>query len=130
MNLFQYSWFPQCACRTIIIIDLSVTASTMCRENSDSEGEDEEQEIPAWAQDANLRREIIGQQRLDPDELFQQHEKTCPLDEVFASLKTGESASAAGMSNYVSLHLLFHSLCMAFGIWMFSGRTPLWSILF
>ena len=62
-----------------------------CREDSESEDDAKEQEIPAWAQDANLRREIVGQQRLDPDELFQQHEKTCPLDEVFASLKTGET---------------------------------------
>lgn len=58
-------------------------------EGESSDEEDDGQKIPAWAQDANLRREIAGQQKLDPDELFQQNEKTCPLEEVFASLRDG-----------------------------------------
>lgn len=69
------------------------------RSDGDSSEDDDEQEIPAWAKDANLRKEIQGQQKLDPDELFQQHEKTCPLDEVFASLRSGASHSTAKAHN-------------------------------
>ena len=55
----------------------------MCRSEGETSEEDEDQEIPMWAQGGNLRRQIVAQQKLDPDELFQQHEKSCPLNEVF-----------------------------------------------
>ena len=38
---------------------------------------------PAWAQGAELRRQLVAQRGVDPDEIFQQHAKTCSLDEVF-----------------------------------------------
>ncbi len=38
---------------------------------------------PAWAQGAELRRQLVAQRAVDPDEIFQQHAKTCSLDEVF-----------------------------------------------
>jgi len=60
------------------------------RSDGESDEEDEDQEIPAWAQDVNLRRGIMTQHKMDPDELFQQNEKTCSLDEVFANLGSGE----------------------------------------
>jgi hypothetical protein len=64
------------------------------RSDGESDEEDEDQEIPAWAQDGNLRRGLVDQQKMDPDDLFQQNEKTCSLDEVFANLGAGESTSS------------------------------------
>ena len=80
-----------------------VTAAAYRSDGESSDEEDDGQEIPAWAQDANLRREIARQQKLDPDELFQQNEKTCPLEEVFASLRNGTSLATYTIPSLCSM---------------------------
>lgn len=59
------------------------------RSDGESSEDEDRQPTPGWAAAAKVRNDLLGQQRLDPDELFQQHEKTCPLDEIFASLHAG-----------------------------------------
>ena len=51
--------------------------------------EDEEAEgskvVPAWARGRELTNQLIAQVSVDPDEIFQQRQRTCALDEVFSS---------------------------------------------
>jgi hypothetical protein len=52
----------------------------------DSEGEDEPRKpVPEWARGRSLMAQLVAQMHIDPDEVFQQHAKTCSLDEVFAA---------------------------------------------
>lgn len=53
---------------------------------SDFESEDEEPKkpVPEWARGRALTAQLVAQMYVDPDEVFQQHAKTCSLDEVFA----------------------------------------------
>ncbi|KDD73624.1 hypothetical protein H632_c1989p1 [Helicosporidium sp. ATCC 50920] len=54
----------------------------------EEEASDEEQHqgkpIPAWARGGKLRAQLQAQMRTDPDAIFSNHLKTCPLDQVFA----------------------------------------------
>lgn len=42
--------------------------------------------VPDWARGKALVSQLMAQMYIDPDEVFQQHAKTCSLDEVFAGL--------------------------------------------
>ncbi len=48
-----------------------------------SEGDDPRKPIPEWARGRALMQQLATQVQTDPDEVFQQHRKTCSLDEVF-----------------------------------------------
>lgn len=39
--------------------------------------------MPDWARGKQLLSQLAAQVRTDPDEIFQQHLKTCTLDDVF-----------------------------------------------
>lgn len=60
-----------------------------CRgDDSDSEsssGSDQRKPIPDWARGRALMQQLASQVQQDPDEVFQQHRKTCSLDEVFGA---------------------------------------------
>lgn len=62
-------------------------AVTCCRgDESDaesSEDDDPKKPIPEWARGRALMQQLASQVQTDPDEVFQQHRKTCSLDEVF-----------------------------------------------
>jgi hypothetical protein len=53
---------------------------------SDFESDDEEPKkpVPDWARGKALVTQLMSQMYVDPDEVFQQHAKTCSLDDVFA----------------------------------------------
>jgi len=55
-----------------------------------SDGDDPGKPIPEWARGRALMQQLASQVQTDPDEVFQQHRKTCSLDEVFGH--SGESA--------------------------------------
>lgn len=47
--------------------------------------------VPEWARGKTLMAQLAAQMYVDPDEVFQQHAKTCSLDQVFAnSRKNGK----------------------------------------
>lgn len=39
--------------------------------------------MPEWARGQALWAQLQAQVKMDPDEIFQQHKKTCALNEVF-----------------------------------------------
>lgn len=41
--------------------------------------------VPEWARGKTLMAQLVAQMYVDPDEVFQQHAKTCSLDQVFAN---------------------------------------------
>jgi len=41
--------------------------------------------VPDWARGRALAGQLAAQLAVDPDEIFQQRQKTCPLDEVFGA---------------------------------------------
>jgi len=49
--------------------------------------------VPDWARGQALRDQLAAQLTVDPDEIFQQHKKTCALSEVFGH--DGESCNCA-----------------------------------
>jgi hypothetical protein len=53
---------------------------------SDFESDDDEPKkpVPEWARGKALVTQLVAQTYIDPDEVFQHHNKTCTLDEVFA----------------------------------------------
>lgn len=53
---------------------------------SDFESDDDEPKkpVPEWARGKALVSQLVAQTYTDPDEVFQHHNKTCSLDEVFA----------------------------------------------
>ena len=60
----------------------------LCRgDDSDAESSDEDDDpkkpIPEWARGRALMQQLANQVQTDPDEVFQQHRKTCSLDEGF-----------------------------------------------
>ena len=59
-------------------------------EEESSEDEDPKKPIPEWARGRALMQQLAAQVQTDPDEVFQQHRKTCSLDEVFG---TGKNVS-------------------------------------
>eukprot|EP00890_Picochlorum_soloecismus_P004229 jgi/Picsp_1/4807/NSC_02175-R1_cell wall surface anchor family protein len=56
---------------------------------SDFESDDDvpKKPVPDWARGKALVGQLMAQMYIDPDEVFQQHAKTCSLDEVFASCR-------------------------------------------
>ena len=52
-------------------------------DDDSSEDEDPKKPIPEWARGRALMQQLASQVQTDPDEVFQQHRKTCSLDEVF-----------------------------------------------
>ena len=57
-------------------------------DDSDSESSsdsDARKPIPEWARGRALMQQLASQVQQDPDEVFQQHRKTCSLDEVFGA---------------------------------------------
>ena len=57
---------------------------------SDFESDEEDapkKPVPDWARGKPLVAQLMAQMYTDPDEVFQQHAKTCSLDEVFAGLE-------------------------------------------
>ena len=81
-----------------------------CRgdDDSDSEsssGSDARKPIPEWARGRALMQQLASQVQQDPDEVFQQHRKTCSLDEVFgASGMPKASIATCLMSEIVVPH--------------------------
>lgn len=56
---------------------------------SDFESDDDvpKKPVPDWARGKALVGQLMAQMYIDPDEVFQQHAKTCSLDEVFATCR-------------------------------------------
>ncbi|KAK9798147.1 hypothetical protein WJX73_008828 [Symbiochloris irregularis] len=59
------------------------------RGSSDEESEDEEtppdKPIPSWARGKELMGQLLAQLSIDPDEVFQQRQRTCALDDMFSA---------------------------------------------
>ena len=60
---------------------------------SDFESDDDgpKKPVPDWARGKALLGQLMAQMHIDPDEVFQQHAKTCSLDDVFASCRKSGS---------------------------------------
>ena len=54
-------------------------------EDESSSDEEQRKPVPEWARGRALMQQLATQVQTDPDEVFQQHRKTCSLDEVFGS---------------------------------------------
>lgn len=54
------------------------------KSDHDSDDEVPRKPVPDWARGKNLMGQLANQLFVDPDEIFQQHQKTCALDDVFA----------------------------------------------
>ena len=84
--------------------------SRVCR--SDCESEEDEAEprkpVPEWARGATLRDQLAAQLTVDPDDIFQQHKKTCALNEVF-----GHAGAPCCQSTPCTLSYIFASLLCA-----------------
>ena len=84
---------------------------TCCRgDDSDaetSEDDDPKKPIPEWARGRALMQQLASQVQMDPDEVFQQHRKTCSLDEVF-----GHSGP----------HLHLHITCLSVRVDVFRSK--------
>ena len=67
----------------------TLTSQSCChRSDKDSDEEDADdaaprKPVPEWARGRALAAQLATQAAVDPDEIFQQRQKTCPLDEVF-----------------------------------------------
>ena len=59
---------------------VSHTCVLVCRGD---DSDDAKKPIPEWARGRALMQQLASQVQTDPDEVFQQHRKTCSLDEVF-----------------------------------------------
>ena len=56
----------------------------LCRDSDeDTDEEGPAKPVPDWARGKQLLSQLTAQVRTDPDEIFQQHLKTCTLDDVF-----------------------------------------------
>jgi hypothetical protein len=58
------------------------------KSDHDSDDDQPKKPVPEWAKGNQLRAQLVAQTYVDPDEIFQQHQKTCSLDEVFANGKS------------------------------------------
>lgn len=64
--------------------------------------------VPAWARGEELHKQLKAQRQQDPDAIFQQHEKTCSLDEVFANGKSKQDLKRrASTGNWIADHVTF-----------------------
>ena len=41
--------------------------------------------MPAWARGKELMGQLMAQLAVDPDQIFQQRQRTCALDDVFSA---------------------------------------------
>jgi hypothetical protein len=57
------------------------------RSDHDSDDDVPKKPVPDWARGKKLMAQLTAQLYVDPDEIFQQHAKTCSLDQVFASCR-------------------------------------------
>lgn len=57
------------------------------RSDHDSDDEVPKKPVPDWARGKALMAQLFAQMYVDPDEVFQQHAKTCSLDQVFESCR-------------------------------------------
>lgn len=55
------------------------------KSDHDSDDDVPKKPVPDWARGKALMAQLIAQMYVDPDEVFQQHAKTCSLDQVFGS---------------------------------------------
>ncbi|KAL0036011.1 hypothetical protein WJX77_011218 [Trebouxia sp. C0004] len=67
-----------------------------------SEGNDPRKPIPEWARGRALMQQLASQVQTDPDEVFQQHRKTCSLDEVFGHSDTDKHKQKKDLSRRTS----------------------------
>ncbi|KAL0035130.1 hypothetical protein WJX79_002287 [Trebouxia sp. C0005] len=67
-----------------------------------SEGDDPRKPIPDWARGRALMQQLASQVQTDPDEVFQQHRKTCSLDEVFGHSDTDKHKQKKDLSRRTS----------------------------
>ncbi|KAL0054711.1 hypothetical protein WJX82_001328 [Trebouxia sp. C0006] len=67
-----------------------------------SEGDDPRKSIPEWARGRALMQQLATQVQTDPDEVFQQHRKTCSLDEVFGHSDTDKHKQKKDLSRRTS----------------------------
>ena len=70
-----------------------LTHPPTCRSDFESDDDQPKKPVPEWARGKALMQQLVAQVYVDPDEVFQQHQKTCSLDDVFAS--HGESGAGA-----------------------------------
>lgn len=63
------------------------------KSDHDSDDDQPKKPVPEWAKGNQLRAQLVAQTYVDPDEIFQQHQKTCSLDEVFANGKSKQDLS-------------------------------------
>lgn len=80
-----------------------------------SEGDDPRKPIPEWARGRALMQQLATQVQTDPDEVFQQHRKTCSLDEVF-----GHSGKLGWLKTY---NQLGSPACLQFDLFECMGAS-------
>jgi len=57
------------------------------KSDHDSDDDVPRKPVPDWARGKALMAQLFAQMYVDPDEVFQQHAKTCSLDQVFGSCR-------------------------------------------
>lgn len=57
------------------------------KSDHDSDDDVPKKPVPDWARGKALMAQLAAQMYVDPDEVFQQHAKTCSLDQVFGSCR-------------------------------------------
>lgn len=74
-----------CACDSLKTYVRCPRVLLHVRSDCDESEEDDEprKPVPEWARGAALKEQLLRQLTIDPDEIFQQHKKTCALNEVF-----------------------------------------------
>lgn len=80
---------PEWAHGRALALTQTLDAKPCCR-RSDKDSDEEDADdaaprkpVPEWARGRALAAQLATQAAVDPDEIFQQRQKTCPLDEVF-----------------------------------------------
>lgn len=78
----------QSTLQPLLATNCTVDKALSCCRGDDSDAESSEDDdpkkpIPEWARGRALMQQLASQVQTDPDEVFQQHRKTCSLDEVF-----------------------------------------------
>lgn len=80
---------PGAPCSTIHMIRQGSVAWAWCRDDSEEDSEAEEaaprKPVPAWARGRELMNQLVAQLAVDPDDIFQQRQRTCALDDVFSA---------------------------------------------
>lgn len=81
---------PLPCCRTVQLALTQTLSARPCCRRSDKDSDEEDADdaaprkpVPEWARGRALAAQLATQAAVDPDEIFQQRQKTCPLDEVF-----------------------------------------------